>query len=118
MEKKKKFVMMSVDMDHMKAINDAYGHLMGDEAIRRMGRIMRVVETIGLTPVHISGDEFLAYGILDDGREAGEVTELVRKEQRALGKGRGTVYHPNRRKCRRTGRTVPAGIWGICLIQR
>ena len=81
-EKKKKFVMMSVDMDHMKAINDAYGHLMGDEAIRRMGRIMRVVETIGLTPVHISGDEFLAYGILDDGREAGEVTELVRQEIR------------------------------------
>ncbi len=72
------FVMLSSDMDHMKQINDRFGHQAGDEAIRRMGRAMESLERLGLTPVHISGDEFLSYGTADDpetGAEARRVLE-------------------------------------------
>jgi len=63
--RKKPFAMLSADMDHMKRINDQYGHQAGDEAICRMGKAMERMREIGLIPVHISGDEFLAYGIAE-----------------------------------------------------
>ena len=62
---KKPFVMLSADMDYMKRINDQYGHLTGDQAICRMGRAMETLREKNMVPVHISGDEFLAYGIAD-----------------------------------------------------
>ncbi len=76
----KLFVVMSIDMDHMKRINDVYGHLMGDEAIARMGRILQSVANEGYTPVHISGDEFLVYGIASTREEADQLTGKIREE--------------------------------------
>ena len=74
------FVLISADMDHMKQINDEYGHLMGDEAICRMGEGMRVLESRNMTPVHISGDEFLAFGIADSLQAAEELVPLIHAE--------------------------------------
>ena len=74
------FVILSADMDHMKDINDQYGHLTGDEAICRMGQAVRVVEGQGITPVHISGDEFLAYGIVDTMDRARSLPAIVSEE--------------------------------------
>ena len=73
----KVFALLSMDMDHMKMINDEYGHLAGDEAICRMGEALSVLEENGLIPVHISGDEFLAYGIVEDMEKARELISLV-----------------------------------------
>lgn len=76
----KYFTLLSADMDHMKVINDQYGHLMGDEAICRMGRALEQIIKMNLTPVHISGDEFLAFGILDDPEKAGNVIPFMNHE--------------------------------------
>ena len=76
----KVFALLSMDMDHMKMINDEYGHLMGDEAICRMGKALRVLEKYGITPVHISGDEFLAYGITDTEEAAGKLIGIINNE--------------------------------------
>ena len=78
------FVMLSVDMDHMKQINDRYGHLTGDQAIGRMGRAMKKLEEGGMVPVHISGDEFLAYGIRPTLPEAERVLSEAREAVRRL----------------------------------
>ena len=78
------FVLLSADMDHMKDINDQYGHLSGDEAICRMGRALRCLEAHGMTPVHISGDEFLAYGIVDDPDEARNMSAYVNEELKRI----------------------------------
>ncbi len=75
----KVFAMLSADMDHMKDINDQYGHLMGDEAIVRMGRCIEAVKRCGMIPVHISGDEFLAYGIVDSIEDVKNLTPTVRE---------------------------------------
>ena len=74
------FTLISMDMDHMKMINDEYGHLMGDEAICRMGKALRVLEQHGITPVHISGDEFLAYGITENENDANRLISVVHSE--------------------------------------
>ncbi|MBR6165531.1 MAG: GGDEF domain-containing protein [Clostridia bacterium] len=76
----KYFALLSMDMDHMKKINDEHGHMMGDEAICRMGRALRVLERQGVTPVHISGDEFLAYGIMDSQAEAEALIPAIQAE--------------------------------------
>lgn len=60
------FVMLSADMDGMKEINDRYGHLAGDDAISCMGKAMCELESLGMTSIHISGDEFLAMGVLSE----------------------------------------------------
>ena len=64
----------------MKDINDRFGHLAGDEAICRMGRALRCLESKAITPVHISGDEFLAYGCTDSHEEAMKLPEYVKEE--------------------------------------
>ena len=76
----KVFVMISADMDHMKMINDQYGHLVGDEAICRMGRGMNILRESGYIPVHISGDEFLAYGIAESMEEAKSLIGSINQE--------------------------------------
>ena len=78
------FALLSADMDHMKDINDQYGHLSGDEAICRMGRVLQRLEQQGMTPVHISGDEFLAYGIVDDPEEARKLVSFVNDELKRI----------------------------------
>lgn len=76
----KVFALLSADMNRMKIINDQYGHLMGDEAICRMGRALQRLTEYGMTPVHISGDEFLAYGIVEDAGKAKNLISVVNKE--------------------------------------
>lgn len=80
----KVFALLSADMDHMKEINDRHGHLMGDEAICRMGRALHQLEELGITPVHISGDEFLAYGIVNSLDEARNLTSFVNDELKRI----------------------------------
>lgn len=72
------FAVISADMDHLKDINDAHGHPAGDEAIRRMGACLAVLEDIGVTPVHISGDEFVAFGVVDDMAQARDLLARIR----------------------------------------
>ena len=79
-EQQRVFAVLSSDMDDMKKINDGYGHQAGDDAICRVGKALRVVEQYGMTPVHISGDEYVAYGILDSIEEAYGLADTVNNE--------------------------------------
>ena len=71
------FAVVCCDMDDLKSVNDSFGHLSGDEAIKRLGRAIRVLEKEGLTCIHISGDEFLALGILSQERTAEELRAIT-----------------------------------------
>ncbi len=59
------FAVLSADMDGLKLVNDTFGHIYGDEAIRRMG--ICVKELISPTTVcaHMSGDEFMIAGVFN-----------------------------------------------------
>ena len=82
----KAFAVISMDMDHMKQINDTYGHLKGDEAICRMGKSLEFLREHGMTPVHISGDEFQAFGIVDSMEQAGELIPMIRRSMEKMNK--------------------------------
>jgi diguanylate cyclase (GGDEF)-like protein len=57
------------DADHFKTINDGFGHLVGDEALRRIGGVM--ADTIGSIAIwgRIGGEEFAPL-LADTGRSA------------------------------------------------
>ncbi len=74
------FALLSVDMDKMKYVNDRYGHQAGDEAICRLGRVLIKLETKGYHCVHISGDEFLVYGLCQNAESAGGIITIVERE--------------------------------------
>ena len=57
---KKTFVMvMFVDINYMKNINDEFGHLHGDNAIRTVASAIRINVSNDAIPVRFGGDEFL-----------------------------------------------------------
>jgi diguanylate cyclase (GGDEF)-like protein len=67
-------VLLLVDVDHFKAINDAYSHSVGDRALREVARILRAHCRAEDVPVRYAGDEFTVFlrGDLTVGREVAE----------------------------------------------
>lgn len=69
---------LMMDIDHFKAINDTYGHQVGDQVIQKLGRLcqatLRDIDIVG----RIGGEEF-AIILPETGREsAAEVAERMR----------------------------------------
>ena len=53
-------VLMMMDLDGFKKINDTYGHHIGDEILRRIAHIARVQLRTGDVLIRYAGDEFVA----------------------------------------------------------
>jgi len=51
--------LMMIDLDHFKAINDHYGHLAGDEALKRCASLLRKAVRPGDTCGRYGGEEFV-----------------------------------------------------------
>lgn len=58
-DKEKPFTFVSVDMDYLKTINDTYGHIEGDEALKYLANVITAI--VGDTGIaaRTGGDEFL-----------------------------------------------------------
>jgi diguanylate cyclase (GGDEF)-like protein len=67
-------VLLLVDVDHFKAVNDAYSHSVGDRALREVAHILRAHCRAEDVPVRYAGDEFTLFlrGDLTVGREVAE----------------------------------------------
>src|SRR4051794_23560677 len=67
-------VLLLVDVDHFKAVNDAYSHSVGDRALREVASILRAHCRTEDVPVRYAGDEFTLFlrGDLTVGREVAE----------------------------------------------
>lgn len=76
----KPIALIMADVDHFKLVNDTYGHLAGDAALRevcrRMRRMMRSYDTIG----RYGGEEFLIVLPGCDAAEAQNIAERIREE--------------------------------------
>ncbi|WP_121116143.1 diguanylate cyclase domain-containing protein [Croceibacterium ferulae] len=52
-------VLVLIDLDHFKAVNDQCGHAMGDEVLRRAGQALRASWLAGSFAGRMGGDEFV-----------------------------------------------------------
>ncbi|MEU7904022.1 GGDEF domain-containing protein [Actinoplanes sp. NPDC049118] len=69
--------LLLIDLDHFKAVNDAYSHSAGDRALREVATILRAHCRAGDEAVRYAGDEFVIF--LRGDRTAGrEVAERIR----------------------------------------
>lgn len=74
------FCVLLIDVDGLKAVNDAFGHLAGDDALRRVAGILRSASRRSDAIGRYGGDEFLA--ILPETPASGAVilaSRLVRQ---------------------------------------
>ncbi|MBQ3792262.1 MAG: GGDEF domain-containing protein, partial [Clostridia bacterium] len=77
-EKKDKGVLFILDIDHFKAINDTYGHDVGDEVISQMGAFLKDYFKNGEIVGRFGGDEFIFFlPDTDDPARACRVAEEV-----------------------------------------
>jgi two-component system, cell cycle response regulator len=77
-ERAEKFCLLMMDMDGLKAINDASGHTMGAFVISEVGRLIgELVNPLGLVS-RFGGDEFTAYLTNHDLEKGKKVAERIR----------------------------------------
>lgn len=62
-EKRQNLFVLFLDLDGLKSINDKFGHDVGDEFIKAMGKIMQQVHKHGQLLMRYGGDEFVVMTI-------------------------------------------------------
>ena len=71
--------LLSLDVDHFKAINDTYGHAAGDAVLRALAVVMNDVVGSAGTACRIGGEEFVVLLPGADMARAATVAETLRK---------------------------------------
>ncbi|HEY5339953.1 MAG TPA: diguanylate cyclase [Candidatus Aquilonibacter sp.] len=71
------FAVMYLDVDHFKAINDKYGHTVGDSALQEVARRLRLATRESDTISRFGGDEFVILQPIVDGPS--DAADLARK---------------------------------------
>jgi diguanylate cyclase (GGDEF)-like protein len=69
--------MLLIDIDHFKAVNDAYSHIAGDRALRAVAAILREHCRTEDVPVRYAGDEFTIF-LRADAAAGRDVAERIR----------------------------------------
>jgi diguanylate cyclase len=70
-----------IDIDHFKAINDGYGHVVGDQVIKLFGTVLRDVKRATDIAGRIGGDEF---GLIIRGSDPAQSRALLARLQQQL----------------------------------
>lgn len=84
------FSLLMIDIDNFKQVNDTFGHDVGDEAIRRIGKVLRE-ETRGIDlAARIGGEEFVVLLVETELGRGLEVAERLRLAIKNISVSSGT----------------------------
>ena len=72
-------VLMMIDLDGFKSINDVYGHMAGDALLVSVGQTLKAVVRNTDTVARLGGDEFAVLAFARDGAEVDQSVERIRK---------------------------------------
>ncbi|WP_288749539.1 bifunctional diguanylate cyclase/phosphodiesterase [uncultured Treponema sp.] len=87
-EKNEKFGILLFDIDNMKDINDSREHNAGDELLKQVATILKLMESKTVTATRFGGDEFvLLYKNIKDRDEAIEISKKALRFLNAEGIG-------------------------------
>ena len=80
---------LMIDIDHFKQINDRFGHLAGDQILRRLGALFRQHARSYDLACRYGGEEFLLWLPATHSHEAIDIAERYRRlvEQQCFGEG-------------------------------
>jgi diguanylate cyclase (GGDEF)-like protein len=79
---RRRVALLMVDLDHFKAINDRFGHLMGDAVLREaVGRMQRAIGDAGLLGRY-GGEEFV---VLLPGANQADAMHIAQRLKQAIG---------------------------------
>ena len=73
------FAVVMIDIDHFKAINDNYGHIVGDDVLREVAQACKAALRSSDCFARFGGEEFVALLQLTDSAGATAVAEVLRK---------------------------------------
>lgn len=73
-KKREPFSILMLDVDDLKAVNDEFGHQVGDSVLRSFGRLLDQQASKGHVTARLGGDEFAVIMPGADRREADEMT--------------------------------------------
>lgn len=76
-------VLLMMDLDHFKRLNDAHGHAFGDDVLRNFAAILRRTLGPGDLAARYGGEEFVALLTRTDKQSAMEVAERIRQQTEA-----------------------------------
>ncbi|MDQ7082195.1 MAG: diguanylate cyclase [Aquificota bacterium] len=91
----KNLSLIMLDIDDFKGINDTYGHVVGDEVLKRIASVLKTSVRESDTLYRYGGEEFAVLCPETDKRGAYELAERIRKrvkDTRIEIKGDGLVY--------------------------
>ncbi len=70
------FAVMFIDLDRFKMVNDMYGHLIGDQFLQAIAKLLEsCLRSVGDTVARLGGDEFTI--LIDDIQEVGEALMIA-----------------------------------------
>ncbi len=72
------FSVCAIDLDNFKAVNDAHGHLVGDEVLKQVAKTLRTYTRSTDTIARLGGDEFVILFPETDAASAREVLQTLR----------------------------------------
>jgi len=73
-----------LDIDHFKRINDHYGHVQGDDVLRRVAHIIQADARAGDLPVRLGGEEFGIFVVGESASDIPGIAERLRKKVAAI----------------------------------
>lgn len=76
----KHLYVLFLDIDHFKAVNDTYGHLEGDQVLKKMGCILRQSTRPQDLCVRYGGEEFIVLTLAEEDQAALQLAERLRRK--------------------------------------